>query len=64
MQTQDIIRSDPNVTEFNNYTLELCEILATYYLVQSVKDDNTTSSLLRGLENTATATLEFWVSVM
>ena len=63
METQDITRSDPNITQFNNYTLELCEILATYYLVQSVNDDNT-SSLLRDLENTATATLEFWVSVM
>ena len=63
MQTQDITRSDPNVTQFNNYTLQLCEILATYYLVQSVTDD-ATSSLLSDLENTATATLEFWVSVM
>ena len=63
MQTQDITRSDPNVTQFNNYTLQLCEILATYYLVQSVTDD-ATSSLLRDLENTATATLKFWASIM
>ena len=64
MQTQDITRSDPNITQSNDYTLQLCEILASYYLVQSVTDDNTTSSLLRDLENAATATLEFWVSVM
>ena len=63
MQTQDITRSDPNITQFNNYTLELCEILATYYLVQSVTDD-ATSSLLRDLENTTTATLKFWASIM
>ena len=64
MQTQDITRSDPNITEYNDYTLQLCEIVATYYLVQSVTDGNTTGSLLSDLENTATATLEFWVSVM
>ena len=64
MQTQDITSSDPNITQFNDYTLQLCEIVASYYLVQSVTDDNTTSSLLRDLENTATATLKFWVSVM
>ena len=76
MQTQDIARndsnitqsnnysSDSNITQSNNYTLELCEIVASFYLVQSVTDDNTTSSLLGDLENTATATLEFWVSVM
>ena len=63
MQTQDITHSDPNVTEYNDYTLQLCEIVATYNLVQSVTDD-ATSSLLRDLNNTATATLEFWVSVM
>ena len=54
--------SDPNVTEYNNYT-QLCEIVASYYLVQSVTDD-ATSSLLRDLGNTATATLKFWASVM
>ena len=63
MQTQDITRSDPNITQFNNYTLQFCEILDTYYLVQSVTDD-ATSSLLRDLENTATATLKFWASIM
>ena len=59
MQTQDIAPNDSNMTQSNNYTLQLCEIVASYYLVQSVTDDNTTSSLLRDLENTATATLEF-----
>ena len=63
MQAQDIA---PNMAQSNNHTLELCEIVASYYLVKSltVTDDNTTSSLLRDLENTATATLKFWASVM
>ena len=64
MQTQDIYGNDSSITQFNNYTLQLCEIVASYYLVKSVTDDNTTSSLLRDLDNTATATLKFWASIM
>ena len=64
MQTQGITPNDSNMTQSNNYTLQLCEIVAFYYLVQSVTDDNTTSSLLRDLENTATDTLKFWVSIL
>ena len=64
MQTQDIARNDSNITQFNNYTLQLCEIVASYYLVQSVTDDNTTGSLLSDLESTATATVKFWASTM
>ena len=63
MQTQAIHRSDPNVTQFNKYTLELCEIVTSYYLVKSLTDDNS-SSLLRSLTKSANDTVKFWVSVM
>ena len=63
MQTQAIKGNDPNVTQFNNYTLELCEIVTSYFLVESLTDDNS-SSVLRLLEKSANKTLKFWVSVM
>ena len=64
MQQQAIYSNDPKVrTQFNNYTLELCEIVTSYYLVKSLTDDNS-SSVLRLLEKSANDTIEFWVSVM
>ena len=64
MQQQAIYSNDSNVgTQFNNYTLELCEIVTSYYLVKSLTDDNS-SSVLRLLEKSANDTIEFWVSVM
>jgi len=63
MQQQAIYSNDPNGTQFNNYTLELCEIVTSYYLVKSLTDDNS-SSVLRLLEKSANDTIEFWVSVM
>ena len=64
MQQQAIYSNDSNVgTQLNNYTLELCEIVTSYYLVESLTDDNS-SSLLRLLEKSANDTIEFWVSVM
>ena len=63
MQTQAMARSDPNVTQFNSSTLQMCEIVFSYYLVQSVTN-GTASSLLRDLKQSAEDTLMFWVSVM
>ena len=63
MQQQAIHCSDPNVTQINNYTLELCKIVTSYYLVESLTDDNS-SSLLSSLKKSANDTVEFWVSVM
>ena len=63
MQMQAIAGSDPNVTQFNSNTLQMCEIMLSYYLVKSVTD-GTTSSLLSDLKQSADDTLKFWVSVM
>ena len=63
MQRQAIARSDPTVKQFNSNTLQMCEIVLSYYLVQSVTN-GTTSSLLRDLKQSAEDTLKFWVSVM
>ena len=63
MQQQAIYSNDPNGTQFNNYTLELCEIVTSYDLVESLTDDNS-SSLLSSLKKSANDTVKFWVSVV
>ena len=56
-------RSDPKVKQFNSNTLQMCEIVLSYYLVQSVTN-GTASSLLRDLKQSAEDTLKYCVSVM
>ena len=66
MQRQNISGSDTNEGQFNNnsFIQQMCEVVASYYLVQSVTDDNTTSSLLSALEKSASNALQVWVSVL
>ena len=57
-----VCSSDPNIKQFNSNTLQMCKIVLSYYLVQSVSN-GTTNSLLKHLKQSADDTLYFWVSI-